>query len=585
MRVVSKFMSLTVLIASQGIAVVSAQMDSSVTFKGEPVSIDVVSNDGPRSPLIKSVNESSVGWGRVTINEDKKSLTYTPNAAYTGYDKFWYVFEDNIGNTHASEVVVNVVDKKPWPDAKSDTVKAGYNDVISVPVLANDVGVELKVVSVNEGSLNQGKVYIDEKGVVKYQQLGEPRGNQTDSFWYVFEDKWGRKNAAKVTVYLSEAGSEAWPTATPDQAISENGLRVFIPVLANDTGDELTLKSTNDWTQNGGRTVIINDQIRYSPPKDFEGTDAFWYVFEDAQGRANSAKVEVEVTKNTRLSVVGYCGKTYETDGSPENTAVTELSALPAGPNYLSLKFSYLFPPVLTVDGRSYSKGLSQSLTMEVKGVKTTIATAGFAEFLRPVGAYNKHFYYTKNSRLFAHDGGITVKLTKFIEDKARLSEEEAEYNTVAEAYGNVLYLKTTANTFPYGKETYWRVSDGLDLKPVFLGFRSFRYDRPNRIWRAVIDKAYFNGLDYTANKVTAGQGTPPPTQSFEIIQQDGNKRLITIAGSFQRFFEHNDRFFVMTKAYDDRVNGQSTRKDGKLYVIDSDDSFVELAACTSGVD
>ena len=485
---------------------------------------------------------------------------------------------------------------RQWPAANSDIVQATYNQVISIPVLNNDEGVELKVVSVNEGSLNQGKVEIDENGVVKYQQLGEPRGNQVDEFWYVFEDKWGRRNAAKVTVNLSESSNEPWPVATLDQAKSENGLRVFIPVLENDIGDGLTLKSTNAWTQNGGKTVIVNDLIRYKPPANFTGTDAFWYVFEDSQGRTNSAKVEVEVTQNTQLSVVEYCGVTYETDGTLENTAVTSSHEIPTGPRYLSLNHTDLTHEGAFVDGRHYYResvrndtaGSDTIIWMEVGGVKTKVAEVeSGGETLYTVGIFNKHLYYGLGNRLFAHDGSATTDLTKFMEN-ASYSDEALDYRISSEAYGNALYLRaiSSANGPPIVKNSFWRVSDGLDLKPVFLGSKISSYVdtlNPEYVYRAEIKKAYFNGLDYTAYDLMVGRESPPSTQNFEVTQQDGDSEPATIEGYIERFFENNDRFFVMTKAHHDRVDGVETWKAGKLYVIDNhNDSFVELASCNT---
>ena len=584
---------------SLGVASVSAQtlggFDSAATFTGESVSIDVLSNDVGQELTIKSVNKSSVGWGSIVISEDKKSLTYTPHASYTGHDEFWYVLEDRFGTTNAAKVIVNVVNRS-WPAANSDTAKATYNQIIYIPVLANDEGVELKVISVNEGSLNQGKVQIVESGAVLYQQLGEPRGNQTDEFWYVFEDKWGRKNAAKVTVYLSETDSPKWPTATPDQAKSENGLRIFIPVLENDIGDDLTLKSTNAWTQSGGKSVIVNDRIRYTPPADFEGADAFWYVFEDKQGRTNSAKVEVDVTQNTKLSVVEYCGKTYETDGTLENTVSTALPVVPTGPNNLALNRGDFSHVGAIVDGRHYyreiervdSSGFFTTIWMVVNSVKTRVAWGRFDDTLYPVGAFNKHFYYAKNGELFAHDGAFTIDLTKFIEGEAGLVDGNSWYSINGEASKNTLYLRTISGSSdsPFVKNSYWRISDGLDLQPVFLSSLissiADSYD-PDYINRIVMDKAYFNGLDYTAHNLIAGRVTPPSTENFEVTQQDNDKEPVAFEGHFQEFFEHADRFFVMTKAYDDRVDNQLTRKSGKLYAINNnDDSFVELATCNS---
>ena len=90
----------------------------------------------------------------------------------------------------------------------------------------------------------------------------------------------------------------AFPGANPDTAASTNGATITIDVLANDTGNGIGLVEVNGNSEQGGTAQITNNKIVYTPGVGFNGSDAFWYVMEDDQGRVNATKVTVAVSGN-----------------------------------------------------------------------------------------------------------------------------------------------------------------------------------------------------------------------------------------------------------------------------------------------
>ena len=90
----------------------------------------------------------------------------------------------------------------------------------------------------------------------------------------------------------------SYPTAGSDSATSRLSATITIDVLANDTGNGKALVESNQYTEQGGTTRISNGKIIYTPKAGFAGTDAFWYVMEDDQGRTNAAKVTITVTSS-----------------------------------------------------------------------------------------------------------------------------------------------------------------------------------------------------------------------------------------------------------------------------------------------
>jgi hypothetical protein len=580
----------------------TGEYDTASTTVNQPTSISVLGNDTGDNLYISSVNTTSARWGAITISEDKQSLTYTPYKDFSGDDEFWYVLQDDQGRTNAAKVTVNVTTSgatADWPSAVTDTVETSYDTVTKIAVLDNDTGIGLKLSSVNEWSTNQGKAWISADNEISYQQYGEPRGEQQDEFWYVFEDQWGRKNSAKVVVTIKETpSSDAWPVANPETATATDGLRINIPALLNDTGNGLKITGSNEWTQNGGKTRVFDNFIRYTPPANYTGEDAFWYQIVDDQGRTNSTKIDLQVTENTEKSVVEFCGNTYETDGTLANTQITSLS--PAAPvTYPSTEIPETGSDseLGTINGRRYyteTSGTEHTLMMEVNGAVSTVTSMNSVAPTYAFATYKGVIYFVHGGRyLLAHDG---VKLTELGDLLLELGvgnyitypsvPDNSEYiNTVSrqEGAGDALHFSVT-NSFrptnggiPSSRTTYWRISDDLDWKPVKVasvapaiasGFS--RTERATNFY-------YFNGLDYHFYYLS--QGSNFFSYTLQIKQSDNAEVLQETSGSLEKFIEDRGRLFAITEYYTNAY--LSTPYQSKLFVVNNgNDELVELATC-----
>ena len=102
---------------------------------------------------------------------------------------------------------------------------------------------------------------------------------------------------ASFTVSSTTAASEAWPISVEDTVTVTANQRVYLPVLDNDIGDELSLFDVNATTVSLGSAEISTDKkgVYYQSDSNFIGDDSFWYAFEDNQGRKNAAQVFVTV--------------------------------------------------------------------------------------------------------------------------------------------------------------------------------------------------------------------------------------------------------------------------------------------------
>ncbi|MBN1674843.1 MAG: DUF2341 domain-containing protein, partial [Kiritimatiellae bacterium] len=85
------------------------------------------------------------------------------------------------------------------------------------------------------------------------------------------------------------------PETAPDNAVTQNGTPVEIPVLANDSepdGDALTLAGVSDPAQ-GVAVPNASGTIVYTPDPVWTGIDTFTYRVHDGKGATNSATVTV----------------------------------------------------------------------------------------------------------------------------------------------------------------------------------------------------------------------------------------------------------------------------------------------------
>ena len=111
--------------------------DSAVTSMGTPVVIDVLANDvDPDGEPLTVVQASWPSHGRAWNNGDG-TVTYTPDAAYTGVDGFTYTITD--GSLYAAGTArIQIVGSNAPPVAKDDASATDEDTAVVVDVRSND---------------------------------------------------------------------------------------------------------------------------------------------------------------------------------------------------------------------------------------------------------------------------------------------------------------------------------------------------------------------------------------------------------------------------------------------------------------
>lgn len=252
---------------------------------GEKIIIDVLANDTGDNLNIEIVGEPWSGTAKIVNNK----IEYTP-AGLDGTFDFWYGVSSPGVNWKWGQIKVTVSSTQP-----PVTVIEAYGDaassdgsLITLDVLANDIGNGLKITEVNDpvsgiaSIVNNKLTYQPDSGF-----------NGVEEFWYKIEDSRGWYTWGQVLVTVNQGGGNAAVIGRSDTVSVASGGTVTIPVLDNDSGSNLTIYAVDDaWA---GTVSIQGNQLVYKAPANFSGTVGFWYGVKDDEWNDDWAEVSVIV--------------------------------------------------------------------------------------------------------------------------------------------------------------------------------------------------------------------------------------------------------------------------------------------------
>ena len=266
--------------------------DSASTNEDTPVTVNVVSNetDVEGDPLtVSAVTQGTNG----TVTFAGGTVTYTPNANFSGPDTFTYTVSDGNGGTDTATVDVTVSPVNDAPVAVDDNASTNEDTPVTVNVVSNDTDIEgdpLTVSAVTQGT--NGTVTFA-GGTVTYTPNANFSG--TDSFTYTVSDGNGGTDTATVDVTVNPVNDA--PVAVDDSASTNEDTPVTVNVVSNDTdveGDSLTVSAVTQGTN--GTVTFAGGTVTYTPNSNFSGPDTFTYTVSDGNGGTDTATVDVTVS-------------------------------------------------------------------------------------------------------------------------------------------------------------------------------------------------------------------------------------------------------------------------------------------------
>ena len=280
--------------------IVSGALDTPLVIN---VASDLLAND--TDPNGDPLSLSSFGQpvnGTVVDNGDG-TLTYTPNASFSGVDRFSYSVGDGTGTPDASaDVFVGVANDAP--SAQNDVAATNEDTTTVIDVLANDIDLNSDPFSIiSVGSAANGTVVLDDAGTPGDGSddtiIYTPDANYfgSDTFDYVISDGVASSTG---TVNVTVNSVEDPPVAQNDfvSTLPDTGLTINVAgdLLANDSDGDGDPLSLSGFTQPTNGTLVDNGNgtLSYTPNAGYFGSDSFTYTITDGTGFAD-ANVDINV--------------------------------------------------------------------------------------------------------------------------------------------------------------------------------------------------------------------------------------------------------------------------------------------------
>lgn len=289
MRLLSRFILLYsclialpfLIYAHAALGAVIANDDSAATFANVSIMLLVLSNDEGNNLSLEIILPPA--HGSVSINVGN-SITYTPNAAYTGNDFFTYRITDALSGDSDIANVSIIVQDSPLSavTAIDDAAQTNADTPIIIDVLANDLGTGIELSAI--AALPQhGTASINAlEGTITYMPDAGYVG--TDNFAYLAANNSGASDIANVSVSITaDSGTENSPPysvwleycAAPMQAITI--CDHFFDPDGDDTYVDLNASTTTFHCSLN--TVGSSDScFRYTPLPGFLGIDTVHIV-------------------------------------------------------------------------------------------------------------------------------------------------------------------------------------------------------------------------------------------------------------------------------------------------------------------
>lgn len=291
----------TITVNSQPNTAPVANNDSATTNGIRTRQINVLVNDRDADGDTLSITQfTQPANGSVT--RTGSSLNYTPNATFSGTDRFSYTINDGNGASDTATVTITVPANNA-PDAVEDTAVLFNNETINVNVLANDTDPDGDVLSVLPGSVNAITAGISASLNADGTIFVNPQGTVASlSVEYTVTDGRGGTDIAVLTLASTDPNDPniSFPTVNNEFVTTPRNTPIFIDVLANDfdsDGDTLSIDMVDNPANGTTEKVTRNGVagILYTPDPGFTGVDIFFYGVPDGRGNNGSGFVEVTV--------------------------------------------------------------------------------------------------------------------------------------------------------------------------------------------------------------------------------------------------------------------------------------------------
>lgn len=267
-----------------------ASPDTAKTARNTPVVINVLANDVDTDGML---DPSTVGteilpeFGSVDIDPVNGAVTYTPNAGFSGTDRFEYFVADLDGGfSELTPVVVTVINADPPLAVPDEIISLGRNTPVTLDALENDStrGVPFVLSSLTLTRYPVGGSAFIDTTTYMIRYVPGPDFEGPDTLLYtVLNDSGLTSNEGMIALTVR--------SQVNDSAVTVYQTPISIDVLAND-------EVINDFPPDPSTLVIVTapsrgailsvdtdtGSITYLPDTGFTGTDSLVYRVDSGFG-------------------------------------------------------------------------------------------------------------------------------------------------------------------------------------------------------------------------------------------------------------------------------------------------------------
>ncbi|MDR2327040.1 MAG: putative Ig domain-containing protein [Acidovorax sp.] len=263
-----------------------------------------------------------------TATASGRSITYTPNAGYSGTDSFSYIATNSSGSSNPAVVSITVT--PPTLSISPSNLSGGTVGTTYSQGLTASLGTESYHYTLSAGSLPPG-LSLSDSGSLS----GTPAADGSFSF------------TVQATDFYGATGSQAYTLVIAVTAPVANG--VVATVAANSSGNDIALNITGGAASSvavaaqaaQGTATASGTHISYTPAAGYSGADSFQYTATNASGTSAAATVTLTITASTLVMApsslhagavnTAYSETLTSSGGQGPYTYAVSAGSLPAG--------------------------------------------------------------------------------------------------------------------------------------------------------------------------------------------------------------------------------------------------------------
>ncbi|MBT1063149.1 tandem-95 repeat protein [Bowmanella sp. Y26] len=222
--------------------------------------------------------------GSLEFLPEQKSLSYTPNANFSGSDTLSIKLSDEHGNFHEYELTVDVLPVNDAPVMSPMTGVTVKNSTLTGQLTASDA--EQDVINFSLSKAPQyGQVTVSPEGAFEYTPNNDFVG--ADYFDVEVLDDKGAKSQGRVSIEV-KAENLAPSLEITQFVLDEDTSTTFTLDVSNDEGSEVTLLLGDVSGLQGLLELLGEHRIQFTPSSDFFGETQATLVLTDKLGASKT---------------------------------------------------------------------------------------------------------------------------------------------------------------------------------------------------------------------------------------------------------------------------------------------------------